>query len=130
MGKNLHYSIPKHLEEALDNHGKVASWQRADNQLGAKHYIYQITRTSGLPEFTLHLSDEYQYTIDDYFQKPSEVAEKSFILVARPEATYDDAIVEMATQDKISLGKFGALMGALYIKDHWNYTPKERREEN
>ena len=46
------------------------------------------------------------------------------------EAKYDDSIVEVATQDKISIGKFGALMGAIYVKEHWNYVPKERRKEN
>jgi len=46
------------------------------------------------------------------------------------EATYDDSIVEIAKNDKISIGKFSALMGALYIDEHWNYVPKERRERN
>lgn len=127
MGKNLHYTIPRYLEDAFDKHAKITSWDKLDSK---DHYIYLVKRDKGLSDIIVHLSDEYEYTLDDYFQKSEEILEKSFILVAKPEAKYDDSIVEVATQDKISIGKFGALMGAIYVNEHWNYVPKERREEN
>tara|TARA_R110001583_G_scaffold195157_1_gene369736 strand:+ start:1966 stop:2274 length:309 start_codon:yes stop_codon:yes gene_type:complete len=95
-----------------------------------EHYIYLIRRSDGLSEVIVHLSDEYEYSLNDYFQKPDSIREGAFILVARPEAVYDDSIVEVAQQDQVSIGKFGALMGALYKERHWNYVPKERRDEN
>jgi hypothetical protein len=127
VGKNLHYTIPRYLEEALDKHANVTSWDKIDSK---DHYIYRVKRDKGLSDIIVHLSDEYEYTLDDYFQKSEEQLEESFILIAKPEAKYDDSIVEIATQDKISIGKFGALMGAIYVKEHWSYVPKERREEN
>ncbi len=127
MGKNLHYTIPKYLENALDKHPKVKSWEKVND---TDHYIYQVKREAGLPNLIVHLTDEYEYTLDDYFQKSEDIVEEAFILVAKPEARYDDSIVEIASQDKISIGKFGALMGAIYIEKHWDYIPKERRKEN
>ncbi|WP_036187866.1 hypothetical protein [Marinobacterium lacunae] len=130
MGRNLHYTIPQYLESALKKHAKVLSWERIDNSQTDEHYIYLIRRSDGLSEVIVHLSDEYEYSLDDYFQRPDSIREGAFILVARPEAVYDDSIVEVAQQDQVSIGKFGALMGALYKERHWNYVPKERRDEN
>ncbi|RBP79694.1 hypothetical protein DET47_10621 [Shewanella putrefaciens] len=130
MGRNLHYTIPQYLESALNKHAKVLSWERIDNSQTDKHYIYLIRRSDGLTQVIVHLSDEYEYSLDDYFQKPDSIREGAFILVARPEAVYDDSIVEVAQQDQVSIGKFGALMGALYMERHWDYVPKERRDEN
>ncbi|CAE6906221.1 Putative Enolase [Ectopseudomonas oleovorans] len=130
MGRNLHYTILQYLESALDKHTKVLSWERVDNSQTDEHYIYLVRRLDGLSQIIVHLSDEYEYSLDDYFQKPDSIRERAFILVARPEAVYDDSIVEVAQQDQVSIGKFGALMGALYTERHWDYVPKERRNES
>ena len=130
MGRNLYYTIPTYLENTLNRHTKVRSWQRIDHPKNDDDFIYLIKRNDGLSDITLHASDEYSYSLTDYFQKPAKISEGAFILIARPEAGYDDATVEIAQSDKISIGKFNALMGALYIEEHWNYVPKERREEN
>lgn len=127
MGKDFHYSIPPFLEKAFDNHSKVSSWEKVDSD---DHYIYILKRNGGLEDLMVHLSDEYEYNLDDYFQRTAEIEEKSFILIAKPEATYDKSIAEIAKSDKISIGKFSALMGAIYINKHWNYVPKDRREED
>lgn len=128
MGRDLYYTIPKYLENALDKHTKVLSWQRIDHPKNDDDFIYLVKRKDGLSDIILHASDEYSYSLTDYFQRPDKISDGAFILIARPEAGYDDAIVEIAKSDKISIGKFSALMGALYIKEHWNYVPKERRE--
>lgn len=130
MGRNLHYTIPQYLESALNKHAKVLSWERIDNSQTDEHYIYLIRRLDGLSQVIVHLSDDYEYSLDDYFQRPDSIREGAFILVARPEAVYDESIVEIAQQDQVSIGKFGALMGALYKERHWDYVPKERRNEN
>lgn len=130
LGRNLHYTIPKYLESALTKHAKVISWRRIDDHQSDDHYIYSVKRSEALSDIFVHLSDEYEYSLDDYFQKPESIQEGSFILIARPEADYDESIVEAATQDHVSIGKFGALMGALYKERHWEYVPKERRDEN
>ena len=113
MGRNLYYTIPRYLENALDGHTKVRSWQRIDHPTNDDDFIYLIKRNDRLSDITLHASDEYSYSLTDYFQKPAQLGEGSFILIARPEAGYDDAIVEIAQSDHISIGKFSALMGCL-----------------
>lgn len=130
MGRNLHYTIPRYLEAAMDKHTKVNSWKRVDDLQDDDDFLYLIKRTSGLSDVLLHASDEYSYSLTDYYQRPKILKAGAFILLARPEAKYDYSIVEIAMQEKISIGKFGAVMGALFIEEHWGYTPKERRKEN
>ncbi len=128
MGRNLYYIIPRYLENALEQHAKVESWSRIDDAKADNDYIYLVKRIDRLSDIVIHASDEYIYQLTDYFQKPYQIDAGSFILIARPEADYDYAIVELASQDQISIGKFSALMGALHVEEHWNYIPKERRE--
>ncbi|MGL6430489.1 MULTISPECIES: hypothetical protein [Aeromonas] len=128
MGRNLHYTIPRFLQNALDNHTKVLDWQRIDHPHNDNDFIYRIQRTDGLSDIVLHAADEYRYSLTNYFQKPEQIRRGAFILIARPDGGYADEVVDIARQDEISIGKFGALMGALYREDHWNYIPKERRE--
>lgn len=126
MGRNLYYTIPRYLEGALDKHTKVRSWCRIDHPKDDDSFLYLIERTNGLSNMIVHATDEYLYLLTDYFQRPEKVVAGGFILIARPEATYDDSVVEIAAQDNISIGKFSALMGALYFNEHWKYVPKER----
>ncbi|EMF7366338.1 MULTISPECIES: hypothetical protein [Vibrio] len=128
MGRNLHYTIPRFLQKALDEHTKVRDWQRIDHPQNDNDFIYRIRRTDGLSDIVLHAADDYRYLLTSYFQKPDKVGQGAFILIARPEGGYADEVVDIAKQDEISIGKFSALMGALYREDHWNYVPKERRE--
>lgn len=128
MGRNLHPSIPSYLEDALEKHTKVSSWQRIDHPKNDNEFIYLIKRNSGLSELIVHATDEYAYSLTDYFQRPTQVLQLAFILIARPEADYDLSVVDIAKEDKNGIGKFGALMGALYKKDPWDYVPRERKE--
>lgn len=127
MGRDLYYTIPQYFENALKNHTKVRSVRRVDHTTNDNDYLYLIRRTDGLREILVHASDAYSYTLTEYFQKPRQLAAGSYIYIARPEASYDWGIVETAQQDRISIGKFSAIMGALYVDEHWNYVPKERR---
>ncbi|MDH5976872.1 hypothetical protein L8R98_08790 [Vibrio splendidus] len=128
MGRNLHYTIPRFLHNALDNHKMVRDWKRIDHPSDDNDFIYNIRRTGGLSDIVLHASDDYRYLLTDYFQKPEKIGQGAFILIARPEGDYAEEVVDIASQDEISIGKFSALMGALYRDDHWNYIPKERKE--
>ncbi len=125
MGRNLHYSILQFFEKILNEHKMVISWERVDNSTENHDYLYLLHRANGLNDMIVLVSDEYRYSLTHYFQKPHEISEGSFIYIARPEAMYDFAIVEYAQQDKISIGKLSAIMGALYKEKHWNYVPKE-----
>jgi hypothetical protein len=129
MGRDLYYSIPQFFEKSLYSHAMVLSWRRIDDSRNDNDFLYQICRTNGLSDIIVHASDTYIYTLTDYYQKPRQLVWGSFIYVARPEASYDRGVVEIAQKDGISIGKFGAIMGALYESQHWNYVPRERRKE-
>jgi hypothetical protein len=127
MGRDLYYTIPQYFENALNNHKKVQSWKRVDHATNDDDYLYLIRRSDGLSDILVHASDAYSYTLTDYFQKPRQLEAGSYIYIARPEANYDRDVVEIAQQDRISIGKFSGIMGALYADQHWNYVPKERQ---
>jgi hypothetical protein len=39
MGRDLYYTIPRYLENALDNHKRVESWQRIDHPKNDNDFI-------------------------------------------------------------------------------------------
>ncbi len=128
MGRDLHYTISQFIETRLRQHDMVASLERVDDINNDEDFIYLIKRVNGLSKIVMHASDEYIYTLSHYFQKPAQITARGFILIAKPEAKYVHSIAEVAQEDKISIGKWGALMGALYQRKHWEYVPNERKE--
>ncbi len=128
MGRDLHYTIPKFIEKHLKQHEKVVSLQRIDDLIKDDDYIYIIKRSSGLSDVVMHASDEYMYTLSHYFQKPTQITAGGFILIAKPEAKYVHSIAETSQHNKISIGKWGALLGALNHENHWEYIPPERHK--
>jgi hypothetical protein len=126
MGKDLHYSIFRFFENALNQNNNVDSWTREDTKTDC---LYLVKRNMG-GDILIHVSDSYRYTLNDYYQKPNTLGKSSFIYIARPEAAYDWSIADIAKNDKISIGKFGAVMGALHKDKHWLFIPKERREDD
>ena len=118
MGKDLHYLIIKFFQERMNEHNKVMSYFKLHDD---SDILYFIERVQGLPDLTVHLSDAYRYTLHDYYSKPSSVNAGGFVLIARPEAKFDDSLVEVAAQDKIGIGKIGKFLGALNRINVWTY---------
>ncbi len=129
MGRDLHYTIPKFIEKHIKQHPRVNSLKRIDDINKDDDFIYLIKRSSGLGDIVMHASDEYIYTLSHYFQKPTQITAGGFILIAKPEAKYVHSIAEVAQEEKVSIGKWGALLGALNDEEHWKYVPKERKKE-
>lgn len=46
----------------------VARWEPLDNDA---EYVYRITRTRGLPEVRVHLTDAYEYSRAEYLARPA-----------------------------------------------------------
>ena len=127
MGKDIHYSIIRFLEDRLKQHSKVLYFERVDSD---KDIIYQVTRTLDLPALHIHMSDAYVYTEHSYLSRPSLIGEGDFILIAKPEASFDGSEFSTSRHDKIGFGKIGALLGALNYRNVWEYeTPYEREEK-
>lgn len=122
MGKDLHYTILPYLEKALLNHTMVESFTKEETD---EHIFYNIKRASK-SDLRIWVSDAYRFNIYDYTQRPHNI---DFIYLAKPESDYNrDEVVRMAFDDNINIGKFGALIGILYVDDIAKYIPKERRD--
>lgn len=123
MGKDLHYTILPYLEDNLKKHNMVISYNKIETD---ENIFYDINRDNK-PNIRIWVSDSYEFNITDYFQRPQEI---DFIYLAKPESNYNqDEVLEMAYNDGINIGKFGALMGILYQKNIKEYIPKERRDD-
>jgi len=123
MGKDIHYSLISFFEERMDGHNKVESYSRLDDADGI---LYTIDRSAGLPTLTLYLSDAYAYTLNDYYSKPEILKKGDFILVTKPEASYNSAAEDDARNDGIGLGPIGKFMGALNKRDVSKYVVPEK----
>ncbi len=124
MGKDLHYTILPFLEDALKKHTMVTSITRTDTD---ENIFYNIKR-DGKSDLKIWASDSYRFNIHDYSLRPKQI---DFIYLAKPESDYNrEEVVEMAYNDGINIGKFGALMGILYHENIRDYIPTERREED
>lgn len=123
MGKDLHYTILPYLEDQLKKHTMVLNFNKIETD---ENIFYDITRNNK-PNLKIWVSDSYRFNINNYLQRPQEI---DFIYLAKPESNYSrDEVVEMAYNDGINIGKFGALMGILYKKNIKDYIPKERRDD-
>lgn len=123
MGKDLHYTILPYLEKMLKNHTMVISFNKIETN---ENIFYDITRDNK-PNMKIWVSDSYRFNINDYLQRPQEI---DFIYLAKPESNYNrNEVVEMAYNDEINIGRFGALMGILYTDNIKEYIPTERRDD-
>lgn len=122
MGKDLHHSILEFLENGLNKHQYVEQVIDISNE---DYYIYLVKRNSNLRDVVILLSDEYYYSEFDYYSKPAELNEGGFILIAKPEASFDSQINYL--EDRVITGKIGVLFGALRYNDYWTYQKPEKK---
>lgn len=110
MGKNLHRSVIAFLEARLKECDKIDSSQYIAKD--AEYYIINVIRKFPYVSFALCISDDYRYTITNYYSKPKELHVGDFILLARPEANFSNEIelLELSLSEKIYIGKIGRLI--------------------
>ena len=138
MGKNLHYSIINFIKQRLQECNKINSYILIPN---ANHYVIEVKRNLPYESFKIYMSDEYRYTIMDYYNKSTEINKGDFIYLARPEANFANEIeiMETALFDGIYIGKFSRLLSFMNrsLKDaeintinHINKLKEEEKERN
>lgn len=138
MGKNLHYSIINFIKQRLQECSKINSYILIQN---TNHYVIEVKRNLPYESFKIYMSDEYRYTIMDYYNKPTEINKGDFIYLARPEANFANEIeiMETALSDGIYIGKFSRLLSFMNrsLKDaeintinHINKLKEEEKERN
>ncbi len=118
MGKDLSYSVKKFVTNALTSHKKVTRVYQFPHE---EEIIIGVDRTEGLSSVIIHMSDAYRYSLHNYDMRPEELKENSFILIARPEAGFDDEVISVAREDSIGVGQIGKLLGALNREYVWTY---------
>ncbi|MCY1046882.1 hypothetical protein OV208_36595 [Corallococcus sp. bb12-1] len=122
MGTDLHRSIISFFEARLRDHAKVESFHRLPHP---DEVLYEVKRR-GLDPLAVHLSDAYRYTQVDFDARPSELRKSGFILIAKPEGSYNVDLVTDARERGIGLGQIGKLLGAINRRDYWRYEPPKR----
>lgn len=126
MGKDLHYSILDFFISAITLHDKVHTYQ---DKSTATDSLFELNRNNSFPPVLVHLSDIYNYSEYDYYGRPKELKANSFVLIARPEAHFNEKSVEAARECHMGLGQIGKLLGALNLLNVWEYLTKEEREK-
>ena len=128
MSDKLTPSIVTFFLARMGEHNRVASYR----QIEADECLFELSRNDGLPNVTVHLSNAYEYTDGEYIARPSQIGRGDFVLIARPEAIWNDdvpmQIVETARGDGIGIGKIGKLMGALNFAEIWKFRTRGERE--
>ena len=115
MGKNLHYSIINFIKERLNECDKIETFNFISND---NYYIIQVNRHNPFETFNIYISDEYRYTLTDYYNKPKEIRRGDFIYLARPEANFSDEIEKTNYFDLIT----GAMVkGNICINGIWHH---------
>src|ERR1700732_1802655 len=118
MGTTLHYSTINFFEARMSGHSRV---ERCTRIAGVNEYLYTIERKGGLTSVNVFLSDAYRYGHADYVARPKQLKRYGFILIARPESSFDHTLIEQARLDGIGIGKIGKLMGALNSSNVCDY---------
>ena len=123
----LYPSIISFFEQRMATHSQV---ERCTRLPVKDEYVYELLRKDGKPRVIVFLSDAYSYGLPDYVSRPKIVGTNSFILIARPEAGFDAALVARAKNDKIGIGGIGKMMGAINYNRVYEYqTTNEKREK-
>jgi hypothetical protein len=124
MGKNLHPSIMPFVTSRIQSHTFVKNIEDIST---AEHYIYKVSRSKGLCDVIIFISDAYYFGDFDYLSKPEELDNGGIILIAKPEAHFPDDSQTNYIDDKIIIGKIGVLLGALRIAEYWTYEKPQQQ---
>lgn len=122
----LHPTILRYFSERMRQHSAV---NRHDIWTNKWCEQFAEVLRKDRKDVNVWLSDAYDFSEAAYHSRPKEISRGSYVLIARPEASYALAAYSLAVGDGIGLGKIGDLMGALWLEDVSGYKPRDVREE-
>ena len=104
----------------MDEHSRVTRWSVIPSD---DEYLFRITRTLDGREadVIVHLTDAYRYGLAEFYARPSDLGEGSFIVIGMPHASTDEDVIEEVRRRRIGLGHIGKFMGALNFANIWEY---------
>lgn len=115
-----------HFENHIMGHDKVAICNRLASR-NDDEYIYEILRTSDLPLLRVYISGAYEYDSGAYAARPKEIKAGDFILLDKFAPGADRSIIETARRDRIAIGPWSKLYGALNSHEPWKYRAPDER---
>ena len=125
MGVDLNPQIIKFFVQRMTDHSAVVTCRLIDDE---ENFLFYIERNNELPDLTVHLTDAYFYGVHDFLSRLKILNRGDFVLIARPEGSFGDDVVEMAKPLSIGIGQIGKFMGAINRPKCWEYvTPDERK---
>ena len=127
MGKALRQEHITFFTARMSEHSRVINWVPIPNQY---EYLFRIRRTLSGSEsdVIVHLTDAYRYGLAEFFARPNELQAGSYVVIGMPHADAHAEAVERAKEYNIGIGHIGKFMGALNVKNIWEYkTADERR---
>jgi len=126
MSKDLYYTIPQYFVARMHEHSAVLAVEDASTE---EHFLYRIRRNR-YGEILVWLSDAYTFTDMDYVNRPAELREGDYIVIAKPEGG-GGASEHLIEASKIGVGKLADFMGALNSRAMWTYEAPswEERQE-
>ncbi|MFZ0882371.1 MAG: hypothetical protein WAN14_03160, partial [Candidatus Acidiferrales bacterium] len=111
--------------EKMEAHNRV---ERCVRQNADGECIFEIQRKGDLPTLMVYLSDAYDYGLGEYLSRPRSLGRGDFILIADPNANFDESVVPRAREDEIGIGNIKKFMGALNFRNVWMYdTPDAKK---
>jgi hypothetical protein len=120
-------SLRRFFESNIHAHSEVATCVRLKTP-NEDEFIYEIARKHDLSTVRVCLSDAYEYGSDSYAVRPREIGSGDFILVDSFVPGADSMTIEEARRDKIAIGPWGKLKGALNFPELWKYRSPQERE--
>ena len=128
MGKALR---PEHLgffTDRMGEHSLVTNCVLIENQ---HEYLFKIRRTLSGSEsdVIVHLTDAYRYGLAEFYARPKQLRAGSYVVIAMPHADAEREVIEIAKKERIGIGDIKKFMGALNLKNIWEYLSPEEREQ-
>jgi hypothetical protein len=116
MTKDLYYTIPQYFLARMHEHSSVLSVEDVSTD---EHFLYRIRRQK-YGNALVWLSDAYTFTDMDYVNRPNELQQGDYIVIAKPEGG-GGASQHLIEAAEIGVGRLADFMGALNRRDMWNY---------
>ena len=126
MGRALR---PEHITfftARMNDHSRVRSCLPIPNQ---HEYLFRITRElrGYESDVIVHLTDAYRYGLAEFYARPSELQDGSYVVIGMPHADAGAEVIESAREYRIGVGHIGKFMGALNYTNVWEYVPPDER---
>jgi hypothetical protein len=126
MTKDLYYTIPEYFLARMLEHSSVLQTEDVSTD---ENFLFRIRRKT-YGDVLVWLSDAYSFTDMDFVNRPGELQEGDYIVIAKPEGG-GGASEHLINSAKIGVGRLADFMGALNNRKMWTYvapTWEEKQE--